>query len=362
MARPFLGIFVCSLVLLLLFWGPRVEVARWPQDSCAAFRAWIKRSRWQEDVGAHLPRDAQAQKAWHSVGSDVATWVGWPSGKASTKFAAFAPHSLDQILALPALQTGSFLIVIPGSTKPRRRLPCEPFLTANSTRGSALSEVLPLAQLNAAADVLEATLLNGRRLHKFNIDVAELPLCGTGTGACAVWEGGSGRIVLHKGLVTKMARGPGVIQLMAHFARLLPEKLAELVAASGDFGKPGSMAVKSAGLDAKQQFVGAASVGTVVSRAAGAILAAMFASSLPVWWCLACPIALGMLAPLALNFGLTAAAEQLCAVLQLSAEECADLWWAAFALAMVLSLGAAVPIVYVCRLPDCVKHMLSSQR
>lgn len=27
--------------------------------------------------------------------------------------------------------------------------------------------------------------------------------------------------------------------------------------------------------------------------------------------------------------------------------------WGAFALALVLSLGAAVPIVYICRLPEC---------
>ena len=90
-----------------------------------------------------------------------------------------------------------------------------------------------------------------------------------------------------------------------------------------------------------------------------------------------------MLAPFVFNFGLTQAAEQLCALLQLPDQECTDLWcanrslallralvaahtrltcarchrWGAFALAMVLSLGSAVPIVYVCRLPDCVKRL-----
>lgn len=73
----------------------------------------------------------------------------------------------------------------------------------------------------------------------------------------------------------------------------------------------------------------------------------------PLWWCIACPLVLGMLAPFLFNFGLTAAAEQLCALLQLPNQACTDLWWGAFALALVLSLGAAVPIVYLCRLPEC---------
>ena len=31
--------------------------------------------------------------------------------------------------------------------------------------------------------------------------------------------------------------------------------------------------------------------------------------------------------------------------------------WGAFALALVLSLGSAVPIVYLCRLPECIKAL-----
>lgn len=60
-----------------------------------------------------------------------------------------------------------------------------------------------------------------------------------------------------------------------------------------------------------------------------------------------------MLAPFLFNFGLTAAAEQLCALLELPDQECLDLWWGAFALALMLSLASAVPIVHLCRLPEC---------
>lgn len=100
------------------------------------------------------------------------------------------------------------------------------------------------------------------------------------------------------------------------------------------------------------------------------------------------------------SFGLTAAAEALCAQLHLPDQTCIDLWrvcgsterllglparegclpglqtaaaaarvppltgpahpplcrWGAFALALVLSLGAAVPIVNFCRLPECGRH------
>lgn len=31
--------------------------------------------------------------------------------------------------------------------------------------------------------------------------------------------------------------------------------------------------------------------------------------------------------------------------------------WGAFALALILSLGSAIPIVYICRLPDCLKFL-----
>lgn len=30
--------------------------------------------------------------------------------------------------------------------------------------------------------------------------------------------------------------------------------------------------------------------------------------------------------------------------------------WGAFALALILSLGSAIPIVYFCRLPECGRH------
>jgi hypothetical protein len=46
----------------------------------------------------------------------------------------------------------------------------------------------------------------------------------------------------------------------------------------------------------------------------------------PLWFCIVCPLVLGLLAPFLFNFGLTAAAEALCSQLQLPDDTCADLW------------------------------------
>ena len=46
----------------------------------------------------------------------------------------------------------------------------------------------------------------------------------------------------------------------------------------------------------------------------------------PLWFCIVCPLVLGLLAPFLFNCGLTAAAEALCSQLQLPDDTCADLW------------------------------------
>lgn len=96
----------------------------------------------------------------------------------------------------------------------------------------------------------------------------------------------------------------------------------------------------------------------VPSRMASAAALAMAAAALaaagpPLWFCLACPLVLGMAAPWIFNWGLTTAAELLCEHLKLPDDECLDLWWGAFALALILSLASAIPIVYICKLPSC---------
>lgn len=60
--------------------------------------------------------------------------------------------------------------------------------------------------------------------------------------------------------------------------------------------------------------------------ACAAAVAAAFAKP-PFWFCVACPIVLGLAAPLLINFGLGAAAEAACEQMQLDPQSCTDLWW-----------------------------------
>lgn len=50
------------------------------------------------------------------------------------------------------------------------------------------------------------------------------------------------------------------------------------------------------------------------------------AAQVPVWFCIACPIILGLLAPFVFNLGFGAVAEAVCEHYQLPQEECNDLW------------------------------------
>ena len=62
--------------------------------------------------------------------------------------------------------------------------------------------------------------------------------------------------------------------------------------------------------------------------AKGAATAALlaFSASVPTWFCIACPIVLGMLAPFILNMGFGAAAELTCEHYRLPQDECNELW------------------------------------
>ena len=52
----------------------------------------------------------------------------------------------------------------------------------------------------------------------------------------------------------------------------------------------------------------------------------MCAWQVPIWFWIACPAVLGLLAPFLFNFGLGEGAELLCQLYQLPEDECADLW------------------------------------
>lgn len=66
-------------------------------------------------------------------------------------------------------------------------------------------------------------------------------------------------------------------------------------------------------------------LGQAFSSAAAAASLTL-ASQVPLWFCIGCPIVLGMLFPFAFNFGLGAIADELCTYYNLPADECTQLW------------------------------------
>lgn len=100
-------------------------------------------------------------------------------------------------------------------------------------------------------------------------------------------------------------------------------------------------------------------LGGIFGGAAAAASLAV-ASQIPLWFCITCPIVLGMLFPFAFNFGLGAVADELCTYYNLPADACTQLWYSAFALAMILSFASVLPIVTICRLAQCAKHVSPS--
>jgi len=88
----------------------------------------------------------------------------------------------------------------------------------------------------------------------------------------------------------------------------------------------------------------------------GAFAALQASLNLPPWYCISCPIILGMLLPFAFNFGLTDAANQACSALNLTDDQCQSLWLSSFALATVLSFASVFPILAVCKVKQCFRN------
>lgn len=206
-----------------------------------------------------------------------------------------------------------------------------------------LNSTLPTQALETLAAAIEK-IRGGRKIHAFTIELSpKFVHCFSGQGACAIWEGSTGRIILDEGLATRMAQHKGLGLFLSDFISQFSGQLSSN-AQEEDYKEK----LKVGGLAMAIDLLPA-----LFAKTAAASMASVAMRHLPFWCCVTCPLVLGMLAPFIWNFGLTAAAEQLCTALQLPNDTCNDLWWAAFALALVMSLGSAIPIVYVCKLRDC---------
>jgi hypothetical protein len=370
--------------LLILFRGTSLGIANFPGKECRSFDAWItSKTKTQPEIERILPplenpnflnSSDDGDVLLSGVAKDILGWAGLPS---RMSFATFKSHSYNQLINSSKLQTGAFLIVIPGpkAVKLNRRKSGEPWITASP---ATLATSLPLKSLNILASALEFrhrsqfqtqlttdtsgninlnTIDTNRGLHQFHIEVApspySFPLCRGRGGSCAIWEGSTGRIILDVAIAKRMIESSTVVQLLDRFTVAFATMITETSIDQSNISEDSN--------EENNKLSSVEIIGAFIAKTATATISSLLLSRRQsLWWCFACPIVLGLLAPFVINSGLTAAAEQLCAALQLPAAECSDLWWSAFALAMVLSLGSAVLIVYVCRLPDCIKRALDS--
>ncbi|KAG1666006.1 hypothetical protein FOA52_010916 [Chlamydomonas sp. UWO 241] len=112
-------------------------------------------------------------------------------------------------------------------------------------------------------------------------------------------------------------------------------------------------AVREGGAHVASGGGGAEAALQLLAVAAAAAVPAAFAAAPPLWFCLLCPAVLGLLAPLVINAGLMEVANALCVRMQLPDDQCFDVMLGALGVGFFLSLGAAIPIFFVCRLMDC---------
>ena len=374
------------LLMIVIFRTP--FLARFPVSECSAFQAWLQTQNLKhpaiKDV-LPLPPDDENERNLQKVAADVFSWSQWPTS--GIKFALFKKHTKEQVLASPSLQTGAFLIIVADSqtaSPPPRREASAPWVTTDSEQ---ISNLLPLTTLNTVTAPLLETALNGRRLHSFHLTLAPentLPLCRSATGACAIWDGSTGTVILARQIVVQTTTSnsttsnnnnlPLLLEMFSDkFFSLLSSRIslvqqrlvAENTTSSSIPATVEGEEEEQKLLDQtnKQECSNKNEIAVAVAEVAtAAITFIFFQYQLPLWWCIACATVLGLLSPFIFNFGLTAAADALCASMKLPDDACSDLWWAAFALAMVVSLASAIPIVFVCRLPDCVKHIVGSYR
>ncbi|MEW5298553.1 MAG: hypothetical protein WDW36_001664 [Sanguina aurantia] len=252
--------------------------------------------------------------------------------------------SAAQVLLDLAPFSGCWVVaVMTGGVQPQRRNSSTPFLSVDSG-AEALLKLQPL--VNSAAAVLEAA--RGRRLYPLTVKTSAFGIndaSGQGFGEgrpYAIYDVSRGEVLLKEACWQQPTDGDGMfletLGLVAATVQLFVNNIATQLKALGD-----------------QSLLHVGSLQALLAPAATIAIAGAFAGGPPLWFCILCPTLLGLLAPLAINFGLGGAAGQVCQRLALDDDACFDLFLGALGLGMVLSLASAVPIFFVCRLQQCAR-------
>lgn len=244
------------------------------------------------------------------------------------RFVAIADHSTD--VRDVGTYTHALVVAVIDGPPPKRRQEARPYLS--SSPGEVIAATLPLMSINKAALGFEKAL--GRRLFPLTLEVADLPgKAHQLSPPFAIYDVSSGRITVEAALVRQMGQLTDLPGGMAAIAEALFSQISRFpsLKATSDL----------------------AQVANVVLSAATSAVTFAIAYQVPLWFCIACPVVLGMLAPFVINGGLALLASAVCSHWRLPTEECTDLWYGVFAAGMVLSLASAIPIVFLCKLPQC---------
>ncbi|KAL0029490.1 hypothetical protein WJX77_011580 [Trebouxia sp. C0004] len=282
------------------------------------------------DQGFTLDKSAQAAASLASA---------WGLGS-SYAFAEIAGPTVSLSDALSTLgMFSAVLVVLPGSRPPERPTndTAKPFLTLQEGQYEGqLSNVLPISSINKAAASASAVL--GQPLYPFRLEVLQFTKS-SDHGPWVLYHVPTGSICLDKRVLENMKELP--VTMASHMA---------------DFANQLFGHISGINVAAVQEASTGSYLGGIFSGAAAAASLAV-ASQIPLWFCITCPIVLGMLFPFAFNFGLGAIADELCTYYNLPADACTQLWYSAFALAMILSFASVLPIVTICRLAQCARNV-----
>lgn len=254
-------------------------------------------------------------------------------------YARFEVGTLDDMMDTPRIDNvlgvssdrWSPVLVLSGQASPKRRNADQPFLSMSPGASN-----IAAAAINGIVEKIEGAL--GRRMFPLNVSVVDMHAAYPGLRGslpAAIYEVETGTILLEESYFANFSSSAQLRHTISAVGEQLFDKIFSRLAQARDGKEP---------LPAPT---------SIVTAAAAAAVAIAVLPSVPLWFCIACPVVLGLLAPIIINFGLGEVMGAVCSHYQLPDEECFDLMLGVLAVGYLLSLASAWPIFKVCRLYEC---------
>lgn len=293
----------------------------------------------------------------YHMGNGVLNAVGWSTDMHYAKM--LKAGTMQSSMSNLSSQLGMFVLVVPGDEETNATNIRSPFVSIHEDSVLCRNETncpLPIQEMNTLFSMVWS--IRGRDLNRgFRINIQHLPWCDTGLGACSIWEVHSNTVVFHTSIVQRLSASSTATELLHRFVLAFTSSLGDQVRRdpAQDHRLYPEAQHDIENEENQEVFDQSSTVANLV--AAAVITAGMTAvhttMSIPYWWCVSCPIVLGLLLPFAFNFGLIGAANEACSLLHLEQDACTDVCLSACALAAMLSFASVVPIISVCQLKRC---------